>query len=74
VGEAIEFFDKVAQGIDKKSGWALKLAERALAMKASLLANPSEAKTQLEIWESETVRNLGLEEFQGQETVSGSDS
>jgi hypothetical protein len=41
------------------------MAERARALKARLLVNPASAQQQLEAWESETAKNLGLEKFGG---------
>jgi hypothetical protein len=46
--------------------WELEIAERAQSFKAKLVANPLDANAQLAAWESETVRNLGLERFLNQ--------
>lgn len=49
--------------VNPKLTWELEIAERAQSLKAKLTANPDAASAQLAAWESETIRNLGLETF-----------
>lgn len=43
--------------------WQKRLQARAELLKSMLLTDPGQAQRQLDIWEIETVRNLGLERF-----------
>jgi hypothetical protein len=43
--------------------WELEIANRAQLLKTKLTDNPEDARAQLARWESETIRNLGLESF-----------
>lgn len=43
--------------------WERDIASRAQMLRAKLVENPADAQQQLETWESETAKNLGLEKF-----------
>jgi hypothetical protein len=43
--------------------WQREMADRAKSLKSQLLTDPTAAQRQLDAWEAETVKNLGLEEF-----------
>jgi hypothetical protein len=62
-GKAVAELDTLLAMLDTKVPWQLEMVERAQALKAKLLANPAEARGQLEAWENESVKNLGLEKF-----------
>jgi hypothetical protein len=49
--------------VNPKLTWQMEIAERAKLIKAKLTVSPDDASAQLDIWESETKRNLGLETF-----------
>ncbi|MDB6031215.1 MAG: hypothetical protein JWM16_1553 [Verrucomicrobiales bacterium] len=49
--------------LDAKVPWQREMAERAELLKAKLVANPVDAQSQLEGWENDTAKNLGLESF-----------
>jgi hypothetical protein len=60
---AIEGLDQLLTLLDSEIGWQQEIMARALLLRSNLAEKPSEAKEQLEEWEAETVRNLGLERF-----------
>jgi len=62
-GRATEELERLVRLLDVKIPWQREMAERAEVFKTRLLANLAEAQRQLEAWESETCRNLGLEKF-----------
>jgi hypothetical protein len=66
LGEAtagIGALDDLLSVVDLSIVWQGEMAERARYLKSLLVRNPSDAEKQLEAWETESVRNLGLEEF-----------
>lgn len=50
--------------VNPKLTWELEIAERAQLVKTKLTQNPDDARAQLAAWESETIRNLRLENYQ----------
>ena len=63
VGQAIVELERLESLLDVKISWQREIARRAEVLKAKLLSNPAEAQRQLQVWESETSKNLGIEEF-----------
>jgi hypothetical protein len=55
--------DQLLQQLDLKVSWQQAIKERAEALKVELRDNPSTAQHQLETWETETLKNLGLDAF-----------
>lgn len=55
--------DELLNLLDPAIPWQREMADRARALRSLLLRNPSDAHKQLESWEAESVRNLGLEAF-----------
>lgn len=60
--KAVVALDQFLEQVKKTGYWHDEI-KRAEALKATLLANPAEAQRQLEAWENETAKNLGLEKF-----------
>jgi hypothetical protein len=68
IGKAVTALDQLVGQVlsgNEPYPWQREMAERARALKARLLVNPASAQQQLEAWESETAKNLGLEKFGG---------
>jgi hypothetical protein len=63
VDKAVAELDTLLAMLDVKVPWQFEMAERANALKAQLLNDAPGAQKQLEAWEVESVRNLGLEKF-----------
>lgn len=63
VNKAVAALDELARLLDVKVPWQLEMFERANAFKSQLLSDAPSAQKQLEAWEAESVRNLGLEKF-----------
>jgi hypothetical protein len=66
VDNAIDALDRLLARIDRldpKAPWDIERSERAKLLKAKLISGPAEAQQQLDVWEAESIRNLGLEEF-----------
>ena len=63
VNKAVAALDELVRSLDVKVPWQLEMAERANALKPQLLSDAPSAQKQLEAWEAESVRNLGLEKF-----------
>jgi len=61
--EAVRVLDQGLTQIDRKVPWQLAIANQSTYLRDKLIEDPAEAQRQLEAWEIETVRNLGLEEF-----------
>jgi hypothetical protein len=61
--KAVAQLDALLALLDVKIPWQLEMAERANALKSQLLSDAASAQKQLEAWEVESVRNLGLEKF-----------
>src|SRR5262249_49406583 len=62
IDEAINVIDQLLPHLDLSVEWQSEIASQANTLRAKL-ATPSEAQQQLEAWEAESARNLGLEEF-----------
>ena len=62
-GKAISALDELIRSIDLQVSWQREMAHEAEALKSMLLTNPDDGQRQLEAWEAESVRNLGLEKF-----------
>jgi hypothetical protein len=58
-----EELERLVRLLDVKIPWQREMANRAGILKAKLLSNPVEVQRQLEAWEAESVKNLGLEKF-----------
>ena len=52
---------RLARLLDVKVPWQLEMADRERALKSQLRSDVPSAQKQLEEWEAESVRNLGLE-------------
>lgn len=63
VDKAVAELDTLLAMLDVKVPWQLEMLERANSLKSQLLNDASSAQKQLEAWEVESVRNLGLEKF-----------
>jgi len=63
VDKAIAELDTLLAMLDVKVPWQLEMAERANALKSLLLHDFASAQKQLQEWEAESIRNLGLEKF-----------
>lgn len=63
VDKAVRALDELTPMLNANIPWQLEIAERAQVLKSNLLANPADAQRQLEAWENESVKNLGLEKF-----------
>jgi cytochrome c-type biogenesis protein CcmH/NrfG len=61
--QAVDVFRQLLNQVDLNVAWQREIADQAKALQAKLAANPAEAQEQLEAWETETIRNLGLESF-----------
>jgi hypothetical protein len=61
VDEAVIGLDQLLPRLDLKLAWQSEIADQVKTLRTKLVANPSEAQQQLEAWEAESVRNLGLE-------------
>lgn len=63
VGEALKVIDDLVPRLDMQVEWQVEIADQLKDLKNMLVRSPSEAIRQLEAWEAESVRSLGLEEF-----------
>lgn len=63
VAEAGEALDRLVNLLHEEVPWQHEIAERARVLKSQLLRDPAAARRQLDVWEAETAKNLGLEEF-----------
>ena len=61
--EAVASLDKLLQLLSDKIPWQAEMASRARLLESLLLTDPEKANKQLESWETETMHNLGLDEF-----------
>jgi hypothetical protein len=59
--QAVCALDDLLNQVDLKVAWQVEIADQARDLRAKLVASPSKAQRQLEVWESETVHNLKLE-------------
>ncbi|MES5485895.1 hypothetical protein QMZ05_24340 [Bradyrhizobium sp. INPA03-11B] len=62
-GRAIAAIDELLAQADPNIAWQQTIATQARILKADLVERPQEAHRQLEEWEIETIRKLGLEQF-----------
>ncbi|WP_143450132.1 hypothetical protein [Janthinobacterium sp. BJB304] len=63
VARAIIELEKLVSQLDSHVGWQRAMRERAEDLSAMLLESPKLAKAQLEAWEAETIKCLGLGSF-----------
>lgn len=63
VVEACYALERLTGLLDEEVIWQHKIADRARALGWQLRNDPAAAQKQLSIWENETSKNLGLEEF-----------
>lgn len=63
IDEAIEVIDGLLSQLDLSVAWQQEIAELCRTLKEKVVAGPEPAQQQLEAWETETLRNLGLEDF-----------
>jgi hypothetical protein len=61
VGEATQRLDRLTAMLDTKISWQAEMIRNAQVLKTKLLNTPLDARKQLDAWETETTRNLGLE-------------
>lgn len=61
--EAVEVLDQLMNQINLEVPWQREMADMAKSLKTQLLSDPIAAQKQLDAWEAETIRNLGLEDF-----------
>jgi len=61
--EGIGALDELLNLLDPAIQWQSEMADRARALRSLLVRDPPDAQKQLEAWETESVRNLGLEDF-----------
>jgi len=61
--QAIDVLDQVLTHLDLSVAWQHTIADLSRRLKTMLIEDPEKAQGQLETWENETVRNLGLEKF-----------
>jgi hypothetical protein len=62
--KAIHILDQLLTQIDSNVAWQRTIADLSKQLRSMLIADPDAAQQQLQTWETETVRNLGLEKFQ----------
>lgn len=60
IKRAVDQLDKLKNLLDIKVPWQRVMSDRAEELKAKLLDEPAKAKVQLETWEAETIKCLGL--------------
>jgi hypothetical protein len=63
VARANEELNRLVRSLDLKIPWQREMTQRAETLKVKL-GNSDDAQRQLEAWERETLKNLGLEKFQ----------
>lgn len=61
--KALTEIDTLLAMLDAKISWQFEIAERAHSLKSLLTSDLNGAQKQLEDWEVESIRNLGLEKF-----------
>jgi hypothetical protein len=52
--------NELLRQLDLKSDWQREMAERAESLRGKLILNPTEAQRQLETWEAESAKELGV--------------
>lgn len=60
---AANIIDALLKTANPTVGWESEIASRARLIRNKLLEKPDEAREQLSAWETETIRNLGLETY-----------
>ncbi len=60
VADALDALDQLARFLSSSVPWEREIALRAQLLKEKLLEGPEVARGQLELWRTETLRNLGL--------------
>ncbi len=63
VSRASEELQRLRRSLDMNVAWQREIAERAERLRTMLLSDPAAAQRQMDVWEAETVHNLGLKEF-----------
>lgn len=63
VKQAGDALDQLIGLLREDISWQCEMADRARELKTQLVSDPAAAQGQLDAWEAETVKNLGLEEF-----------
>ena len=63
VDQATDVIDELLNQVDRRVPWQLEIANQSTDLKDKILKDPRETEVQLAACESETIRNLGLEEF-----------
>jgi len=63
ISQAVGVLDQLFSQLDLNVAWQRKIGDQSKALRAKLVTSPIEAQQQLEAWEIESVRNLGLEGF-----------
>jgi hypothetical protein len=61
--QAVEVLGQLQTQLDLSVEWQRAIGDLSKHLRAKLITDPEGAQQQLEAWEGETVRNLGLEEF-----------
>jgi hypothetical protein len=61
--KAINILDQLIAQLDFKVNWQKEIDAIARTLKSLLETNPSAAQRQLTVWETETAKNLGLDEY-----------
>ena len=65
VSEGMEVIGQLLDQLDTAVPWQLDLAKEVAQLKTQLIAHPREALHQLQVWERETEKHLGLSEVDG---------
>ncbi len=60
---ALEVLDQLQKSVDPSVPWQLKMKERADLLREKILEGPEATSAQLAMWETETIKNLGLEKY-----------
>jgi hypothetical protein len=57
---AIELLDQLLSQVDRSVRWQKQIAVLSQGLREKLVSSPEKAQQQLEAWETETLRNLGI--------------
>ena len=60
---ALEVLDQLQKSVDPSVPWQFKMKERAALLREKILEGPEATSAQLAMWETETIKNLGLEKY-----------
>jgi len=63
VKEAGDALGRLISLLHEEVPWQHEMADSARALKSQLGSDPAAAQKQLDAWEAETAKNLGIEEF-----------